>query len=402
MRHVVFRWLAAMTLGLSVLMPLLSFMLVPNFSAAPALPRLQGFLAKQLGEAVEDPARRQRLLEHAASELDGTFVYKDIQGHELARAGAPCSGPALTTDAIHDGRTVGRLTGCLQKGYPHLRGLAMLILLMSVLWAVSGRIAHRISRPLSELSRVAQRIGSGDFSARARSRLHRIYELRELASTLDDMAERLERQQEEQRELLAAVSHELRSPLSRMQVALSIAQKRQVDPQLIASLEEEIRISDKLVSDMLANARLDFKRGERVPLRLHELVQATLRRRQLSNVELQVSYHEAILGDATLLTRALENLLDNAERHGGGVSALHIHRAEGLIWLQVCDRGPGFSDAALPHIFKSFYRAANGGVQGLGLGLSLVQRIAQAHGGHARASNLAEGGACVAIGVREN
>jgi signal transduction histidine kinase len=119
--------------------------------------------------------------------------------------------------------------------------------------------------------------------------------------------------------------------------------------------------------------------------------------------------------DPTLITRALDNLLDNAERHGCGVAAclLRIEAAAGTpsarearalehLIFEVRDAGPGFEPRTLPRVFEAFYRAGESGRTGpasLGLGLTLVQRIARAHGGRAWAENAASGGASVGFSV---
>ena len=110
----------------------------------------------------------------------------------------------------------------------------------------------------------------------------------------------------------------------------------------------------------------------------------------------------AFEGDATLLGRALTNLLENAKRHGNGVSSLRIDATEDEVVFVVEDRGPGFSQVELQKVFDSFYRGdhrAGASHGSLGLGLSLVRRIAEAHGGRAWAENRDGGGAKVGIRI---
>ena len=398
MRHVIFRWLLAVALAFSLIMPALMYVLVPDAHPFRALSRVQDFVAQQIAAQWQRPQERQQVLQRAAA-IFHTRLELQEHGRTIAEAGPGCDGHTWTVPVTRAGQQLGAMTICRPGGHPHLRMLVMILVVMIVLWLVAGRIAARISRPLAQLSHVAGRIGGGDFTARTHKGHHRVMEIRALASTLDDMAQRLERQQEEHRELLAAVSHELRSPLTRMRVALEIAEQRHTDPKLIASLQEEISNADRLVSDMLANARLDFQHLERAPLSLANLAQTALQRRQQQGVQLEIGFTGTVPGDANLLARALDNLLDNATRHGTGPTHIRIYRDSDLVFIDVCDDGPGFAAETLPHVFKSFYRSAQGGVQGLGLGLSLVQRIAQAHGGHAHAENGPHGGACVGIGL---
>jgi signal transduction histidine kinase len=108
-------------------------------------------------------------------------------------------------------------------------------------------------------------------------------------------------------------------------------------------------------------------------------------------------------GDATLIVRALANLLENARNHGGGVEALEVQAEAGQVRFAVRDRGPGFADGDEVRAFDPFFHRprSDGGDSGsLGLGLALVQRIARAHGGDAFARNRAEGGAEVGFTVK--
>jgi signal transduction histidine kinase len=102
-----------------------------------------------------------------------------------------------------------------------------------------------------------------------------------------------------------------------------------------------------------------------------------------------------VLADATLLGRALVNLLDNAKKHGGGVEALKVKRENGHVAFEVEDRGDGFAEGDESKVFEPFYRRGENG--SLGLGLALVKRIAEAHGGRAYAENRGEGGARVGV-----
>src|SRR6185503_17133804 len=150
-----------------------------------------------------------------------------------------------------------------------------------VLWSAAGRIARRISRPLYELTRVAQEIGEGDFSARASlESIERsgFDELAVLSRAFNDMAGRLAGQLGEQRELLAAVSHELRTPLARIRLLVEIARQggadgRQVglDGKTLDEIEREAIEIDTLVGELLASARLEFQTVAKKPLEAGEV-----------------------------------------------------------------------------------------------------------------------------------
>ena len=271
---------------------------------------------------------------------------------------------------------------------------------MFVFWFASGHIAKRLIRPMAELTDFARSIGEGNYEGRTRLSEHRLREVRVLASTLNDMAIRIERQLRDQRELLAAISHELRSPLSRMRVLLELAHERGLDDASVRDLEDEVVACDRLIGIMLASSRLDFSTLELRPLDAQALAKRALERAALPERLLaQRTGDVHIAGDPTLLAQALANLLDNATRHGQGATALVVEPKQDCIEFSVEDAGQGFQGDAHLHVFDSFYRKSDGQTQGLGLGLSLVKRIAVAHGGRVWAENRTSGGARVGFSV---
>lgn len=318
----------------------------------------------------------------------------------------------------------------------------------AVLWMAAGVMAWGVTRPLMELASVARDLGEGKLDRRmklsrfgAESRRergrhghrgpghgrghghgHRWHgrrhhhgehpnELTILANVVNDMAERIEAQVEGQRELLASVSHELRTPLGHMRVLIDTARDGEGAPgPVFDELEREVVELDDLVDQLLAHSRLEFERVESrrldpvsVALRALERVGADASKLEL---EWRAGRDEGaalptIEGDPTLLGRALANLLANARSHGHGLTALRVYEdsldSGPALAFGVEDRGPGFAEGELEGVFESFVqgRAHEGG--SLGLGLSLVARIARAHGGEARASNREGGGARVSL-----
>ncbi len=280
-----------------------------------------------------------------------------------------------------------------------------------ILWIASGGIAWAVTRPLIELVSVARDIGEGKLDRRMRLRPMGGHggEVAMLAEAVNTMAARIEQQIADQRELLAGVSHELRTPLGHLRVLIDTARER---PELGAAaqpmldeLEREVVELDGLVDQLLVHSRLEFDRVERIVLDPVALAVRALERlgEDASKLEVETEV-ETIVGDPTLLGRALANLLSNARAHGGGLERLRVHDGEAGgeaagVCFSVEDRGPGFAEGEPERVFASFVqgRARAGG--SLGLGLSLVERIAKAHGGQVWARNRDGGGACVGLSV---
>jgi signal transduction histidine kinase len=225
-----------------------------------------------------------------------------------------------------------------------------------------------------------------------------------LADSINEMAKRIERQLKDQRELLAGVSHEIRSPLARLRVLAELLQGGSPTPDLHGKIEREVVEIDDLVGKLLASSRLDFDALDLQVLCARDVALRSLERAGLPQQLLtDTSLDATVRGDATLLARALGNLLENAQHHAGGVESLTLRASETHVCLDVADRGPGLSEQALSHGFDPFYRGAQDGQTSsrgaLGLGLSLVRRIARAHGGDATIQNRAEGGALATLSI---
>ena len=307
---------------------------------------------------------------------------------------------------LFTGLVVGPIVGVFGRGGTH-SPLGMLFTLVTAavaLWTASAAIAWRLTRPLAELVRVTQAIGGGDLAARVRLGRHQAGEVGALADSVNEMAARIERQLREERALLAAVSHELRSPLARLRLLVELARGAGAAARL-DELEREIVEMDALLGKLLASSRLEFGALVRESLPARDVATRALEMAGAEPALLDDHSEGALVAvDPTLIGRALGNLLENAARHAGGITRLSVLVAndgrEPRVRFEVIDQGPGFRAGALEHAFEAFYSSRTSetgetskGSGSLGLGLALVARIARAHGGRAFAENRSEGGA---------
>jgi two-component system, OmpR family, sensor kinase len=382
-------------------------------SYGPDVEGARRFVGGRFSLVWDDPRERAELAASIARDLSLGVRIEDAEGRTLSTSGGPCAGGELLTPVVRGGETVGRVALCIEGPKGHrMHFLLPVLVAMVVLWAASGAISRRLLRPLSELARVAEDIGMGRFSSRVRISRRHGGEFGVVGDVMNQMAARIEKQLADQRALLATVSHEIRTPLSRMRLLLEFARDKMIELAAkanageaptaeLAALEREVTEIDALVSDLLASSRVDFAAMNRTTLDAAKLAASVLDRAGVDPSclvadEAPVEFQ----GDPTLAVRAVTNLVENAKRHGGGVDALRIEARPGSVVFAVEDKGPGFAPGEETRVFEPFYkRATTAGEEGesVGLGLALVKKIAEAHGGRVFAANRPEGGARVAI-----
>ncbi len=272
-------------------------------------------------------------------------------------------------------------------------------------------IAQYFSRPIRNLHDAFNQAANGKLEVRAGAMMgHRQDELADLGRDFDHMADRLKAAMDLQQNLLHDVSHELRSPLARLQVAVGLA--RQSPDKLQATMEriemESGRIN-YLVEELLTLSRLDAGIMEmpRVDTELEELLSVIV---DDARFEAKSKEQEVVLDcerdlmfkcQPELLLRALENVVRNALRHTPAGKRIHIvcrrQGAPSSIYISVLDQGPGVDPAELPHLFEPFFRGASHHADGHGLGLAIARRVIHAHCGEIMASNIAGDGLHVEI-----
>ena len=281
-------------------------------------------------------------------------------------------------------------------------GLAMLI---------SGLLCYGLSRLLTgrlkALQGASRRLAQGDLEARLQVRETGGDETDELARDFNSMARQLQERIEAQKRLLADVSHELRSPLARLRVALALAQEHPADvPRHLQRIERETERLEELIGQLLASQSgggpLD---GE---LDLVELLEQLVAdagyegAAQGKRVVLRHAPERALVaGSGDLLRQGLENILRNALHHTPADTEVQVslEAAHGEYRLQVEDSGGGVPEQELERIFDAFYRtdtARSRDTGGYGLGLAIARRAVGQHGGHIRARN-SGAGLCVTV-----
>ncbi len=364
--------------------------------------RAQLFAGHELALVWDRPAEREALVRRFAADLDVDVELRDAAGGVLQAEGGPCRYPAFRAAVSRGGAQLGTVSACLGR-YHAGEGWKLFLpvaLAAAVLWAASGRVARRLARPLSDLAQVVQDIGAGKLSARAPVPRHQD-EVAVVAEAVNEMAARLEKQLADQRELLAAVSHELRTPLARIRLLAELGRTGAATGRTFDDLDREVMEIDALVGELLDSSRIDFSALTPKELSIADVAVRALERAGVEPTCLSVETDlKSVSADATLLARALANLIENAKRHGGGLVQLLVRSRPGFVTFEAHDAGPGIAPGDEAAVFEPFRKPADGQARregSLGLGLALVKRIAVAHGGSAFARNRPEGGACVGI-----
>ena len=282
------------------------------------------------------------------------------------------------------------------------QGVGLIVVLIVLFIAVAAGafpVVRALTRRLEALKQGVERFGSGQLH-------HRVEvsgrdEVAAVAASFNLAASRVEALVRSHQSLLANASHELRSPLARLKMAVSMLEdappahrerlKREIDTN-IAEL-------DALVEEVLLASRLDAAPA----IEQHDAVDLlALAAEEGARVDANVDGSSlAVAGDERLLRRALRNLLENAQRYGGGDITVHTERRQDRALVHVCDRGPGVPTSLRERVFEAFYRMPGHAERagGVGLGLSLVKQIAERHGGSVRCEARDGGGSCFVLSV---
>lgn len=289
-----------------------------------------------------------------------------------------------------------------------------LFLLMTV--CASGLIAALLTRPLRRLRTATRQFAEGDLTVRAPLDVRqRADAIGELGREFDHMATRIEKLIDTQSRLLRDVSHELRSPLARMQIAAALIEER-VDKDAaeeVARIQIEIQRLNALIESLLTLTRMESGANQLVMRKLdlvnmlnrvatdaeYEYGQAGKR------VQLEAVTPVTVSGDAAALRSAFENVLRNALRYTADDTEVTVRVATddadaSTLHIQICDHGPGVPEGDLARLFEPFFRSdkARGESTGsYGIGLAIARAVIERHDGQMQADNRPAGGLCVTI-----
>ena len=393
--------------------------------------RMARHTAGLAAERLDDRAALARRLQQLNAELGVDVIVRDLEGRPLAAAGAPLPPPA--SDALASARAghtvtrhgpppfalapvrdpaTGAVVGTLEIAARHRFGpagllapLLMVALVLGVVAVVTRPLSRRLSRPVERLTEAARRLGGGDLSARVPVVTPRRWwprhrapadEIAQLTRAFNDMAERVQRLVLGEKELLANISHELRSPLARLRMALALLPRTPAAEALLVEAERDLAELERLIDDVLATARLD---ATGLPAHLGvvdagALLTAVAERARHDpttagrDVRVEPSAEPVrVVADEALLRRALWNLVENAAKYGAPPITLRAMHTGPDVVFAVDDEGPGIPVEARQRMLDPFQRLDTartpGGATpgGFGLGLTFARRVAEVHGG---------------------
>jgi two-component system OmpR family sensor kinase len=405
-----------------------------------AVPRLARHLASQLADDWGNRASFAHEVKRLSEDLEIELTVRSAEpdGELIASAGPPLPrlepgdvmrvrkndvvverGPRFFVAAplIVDGRVVAVVESSTMRSLraPGLmRPLITIALIVLIAGVASGPLARRISLPIERMTDAMRRFGAGDLSARVpelgrgwRSRWERHVnrvrhhhrrgkfaddEMAQLTRAFNEMAERLEHLVRGQKELLANVSHELRSPLARIRVALELLPRDGKSDARLRDVEADLIELERLIDDVLTTSRLDATGLPTHVARVTvtEILAALAARAEHDPVtagkpvRVRGDAGVSVMADGALLKRALWNLIENAAKYGAPPIELAAGVEDAALVLSVTDHGAGIAADERARVFEPFYRsdkARTPGRGGFGLGLTLARRVAEVHGG---------------------
>ena len=397
--------------------------------------RMSRHLSAALAERFHDEPARRAAVERLHEDFDIELTVRDLAGNVLSVGGQPL--PALSARELHtlqSGHDLvrqkpysvaapirdahsGTMVGFIDIAPPRRlrsvagpglgRPLTAVTLVLLLVGLLTAPLARRISNPVERLTEATRRLGAGDLTYRipvparcaphAGRRHRRNDQMQELVRAWNDMAERIERLVRGQKELLANISHELRSPLARVRVALELLPRDAEGEARLREVEADLGELERLISDVLMTSRLGATGlpTQPLPVELGPLLAQVIERAHhdpltaAAQVHFQAAPSLVIEADAALVRRAIFNLVENAAKYGASPITLSAALTPDgdAVDIAVTDEGEGIAPADRERVFEPFFRADKARTHsataphGFGLGLTLARRVAEAHGG---------------------
>ena len=283
----------------------------------------------------------------------------------------------------------------------------LLLGMISLILFISYKTVGRLFRPIQWIKEGAQRIGQGDLSFRLPENGED--ELGELTIEINHMAEEVQKLLEAKRQLLLAISHELRSPITRATVTLEFIQ----DEKIRESLRQDLESMEKLTQELLETEKLSSghsqlnRKNESITALVDEVIRENFSEQQ-SKINFQADSQKLMVSvDVVRIKLVIKNLIENAFRHQreGQAIDLSLRRVDDQIVFSVKDYGVGIAPEHLPYLMQAFYRADASRQRktgGYGLGLYLCRLVVEAHGGRIQIESQVNQGTCVRFSLPAN
>jgi two-component system, OmpR family, sensor histidine kinase CpxA len=368
-------------------------------------------LKQSLSDASEDSSARWWLVDANGKELSGNVVPWWVPQVVQKQSGAR---PDKAVFAVTGSR--GQYTLVAEPGQPRVPHIPYRAIIRQLLAGllVSGitcfLLAHYLVQPILRLRRATQAVAAGDLSARAGEAVgERKDEIGDLVRDFDRMAGRIEALVQSQKQLLRDISHDLRSPLQRLRMAVGLARRESSASTQLDRIEREAVRINELVEQVLTLARLE-NAATQLPMAsvslqaiVNDVVSdASYEAARLEcSVKVEAREQTQINGNRELLHSAVENVVRNAIHHSPPHTEVKVTLLgnDGVIRVRVEDQGPGVPEGALSRLFEPFFRVdeSRGTTNGFGLGLAIAARAVAVHGGSIKAHNLQPHGLQVEI-----
>ena len=339
---------------------------------------------RAFSRTVERPSRRWRARARG---------FDDEESRRLRRID-PEDGPTVRVTEVHvsvlleDGAWLNARARLPGPRPAPLGVLAAALASVIIVGIGAALVSRQIGRPLADLANAARALGAGQ--ANVAAPVSGPEDVRNASTAFNAMAERLSRQLNRQRQMLWALSHDLRTPITAIRLRAELVDDEATRQRLLASVEE----MEQLTEQALALARAGASEEARSKVDLAEIARTLCGELQDMGVNVRAEAAEPVIAECrpSEIARALRNLAENAAKYGGG-GVMRVYRQAGEVVAEIIDDGPGVPEDQLAKLTAPFFRADEArSANGAGLGLAIAQAITEAHAGRLVLTNRAPRG----------